>query len=166
MLRAGPAGALVHGYPGDMWRSVGRAGRPLEPTAQVDDAQAGRRVGGGVEVVVHADPAQALFALVRGDRVLRAWRVTSATSIGEIQLAEPLGDSLLVVLRLWTQTDAEFVALVLTPQGLSTSFAVDAEEWAESAPLGRFRLHGTTLYELRSAPSGAGIVSFDIGGAK
>lgn len=166
MLRAGPGGALVHTYPGDMWLPIGRAGLPLEPTAQVAAARAGRSVVGGAEVVVSANRAQALFALVRGDRVLGAWRVTSATNLGEVQLAEPLGDGLLVVLRAWTETDAEFVALVLTPQGLSTSFAIDAEEWAESAPLGRFRLHDKTLYELRSAPSGAEIVSFDIGGAK
>jgi hypothetical protein len=167
MLRAGPSGALVHAYPGDMWLPVGRAGRPLEPTAQAAAAQAGLSVGGrGDEVVVHADPKEALFALVHSDRVLHAWRVTSATTIGEVQLAEPLGDGLLVVLRLWTETQAEFVALVLTPQGLSASFAIGAEEWAESAPLGRFRLHEGTLYELRSAPSGAEIVSFDIGGAK
>ena len=166
MLRAGPGGALVHAYPGDMWLPVGRAGVPLEPTAQVAAARAGRSVVGGVEVVVRANPTQALFALIRGDRVLRAWRVTSATNLGEVQLAEPLGDGLLVVLRLWTETDAEFVALVLTAQGLSTSFAIDAEEWAESAPFGRFRLHQGTLYELRSAPSGAAIVSFEIGGTK
>jgi len=166
MLRAGPGGALVHAYPGDMWLPVSRAGLPLEPTAQVAAARAGRSVGGGVEIVVHADPTEALFALVRGDRVLRAWRLTSATTIGEVQLVEPFDDGLLAVIRVWTERQAEFVVVVLTPAGLSRSFSVEAVEWAESAPLGRFRLNRETLFQLRSAPSGAEIVSFDIGGAK
>ena len=38
--------------------------------------------------------------------------------LGEIQLAEPFGDGMLVVLRVWTETKAEFVALVLSPNGL------------------------------------------------
>jgi hypothetical protein len=166
MLRAGPGGALLHAFPGDMWLPVSRGRAPLEPSAQSAGARAGRSVDGGVQVVVRAGPSAALFALVRDDRVLRAWRVTSAANIGEVQLAEPLGGGLLVVMRLWTESEAEFVALVLTPTGLSTSFAVDAVEWAESAALGRFRLRQGTLYQLSSAPSGAEIVSFDIGGAK
>ncbi len=166
MLRAGPGGALVHAYPGDMWLPVSHARLPLEPAAQVAAARAGRSVGGGVEVVVHADPTEALFALVRGDRVIRAWRLTSATNIGEVQLVEPFGDGLLAVMRVWTEREAEFVVVVLTPAGVSRSFSVEAVEWAESAPLGRFRINRETLFQLRSAPSGADIVSFDIGGAK
>lgn len=166
MIRTGPGGALVHAFPGDMWLPVSRAGAPLEPTAQAAGALAGRSVAGGVQVVVHAGQAEAFFALVRDDRVLRAWHVTSATNIGEVQLAEPLGDGLLVVLRVWTESNAEFVALVLTPRGLTTSFALDANEWAESAALGRFRLHEGTLYQLRSAPSGAEIVTYDLGGVR
>ena len=94
---------------------------------------------------------EAFFALVRGDRVLRAWRVSSSSKLGEIQLAEPFagGERILVVLRVWTLTKAEFVALVLSPSGLAGSFAIDASQWAESAALGRFRLRGSTLYQLR-----------------
>lgn len=166
MLREGPGGAFVHVYPGDLWLPAGGAGRLLEPTAQVSAARAGRSVAGGTEVVVRATPTQALFALARGDRVMHAWRVTSAANIGEVQLAEPFGDGLLVVLRLWTDTEAEFVALVLSPAGLAESFAVDAAEWAESAALGRFRLAGGRLFQLRSTSAGAEVVTFDLRGAK
>ena len=92
--------------------------------------------------------------------------MASPSTLGEIQLAEPFGDGMLVVLRVWTPTKAEFVALVLSPNGLARSFAIDASQWAESAALGRFRLEGKTLYQLRSTPAGAEIVTFDLGGAK
>jgi hypothetical protein len=166
MLRAAPAGVLLHGYPGEMWLPVGGAGQLLQPSEQAFGARPGRTVGGGTEVVAHGSRTEALFALVQGDRVLRAWRVASGTSLGEIQLAEPYRDGLLVVLRLWTSQRAEFVALVLSPTGLASSFAVDAAEWAESAALGRFKLDGGRLYQLRSTPAGAEVVTFDLGGAR
>jgi hypothetical protein len=166
MLRAGPSGALLHAYPGEMWLPVGGAGQLLQPSQQSAAARPGLPAAGGAEVVVHARRTEALFALVQGDRVLRAWRVGSGTNLGEIQLAEPYRDGLLVVLRMWTSQRAEFVALVLSPSGLAGSFAVDAVEWAESAALGRFKLAGGHLFQLRSTPAGAEVVSFDLGGAK
>jgi hypothetical protein len=167
MLRSGPAGTFLHGYPGDMWKPIGGGvGALFKPEQQAAGARPGRLAEGGVEVVVRGGQNEAFFALVRGDRVLRAWRVSTPSTLGEIQLAEPFGDGMLVVLRVWTETKTEFVALVLSPIGLAGSFAVDASQWAESAALGRFRLHGKTLYQLRSTPAGAEIVTFDLGGAK
>jgi hypothetical protein len=168
MLRGGPAGTHLHGYPGDMWMPIGGgAGALLKPYQQAAGARPGRPAEGGIEVVVRGGQNEAFFALVRGDRVLRAWRVSSSSKLGEIQLAEPFaGERMLVVLRVWTPRKAEFVALVLSPSGLAGSFAIDASQWAESAALGRFRLRGSTLYQLRSTPAGAEIVTFDLGGAK
>jgi hypothetical protein len=167
MLRSGPAGALLHGYPGDMWKPIGGGvGALLEPEQQAAGARPGRPEAGGVEVVVRGGPSEAFFALVVGEHVLRAWRVSSSSTLGEIQLAEPFAGGMLVVLRVWTPSKAEFVALVLSPNGLSGSFAVDASQWAESAALGRFRLEGQTLYQLRSTSAGAEIVTFDLRGAK
>ncbi len=167
MLRSGPAGTFLHGYPGDMWKPVGGGvGALLKPDQQAAGARSGRLAEGGVEVVVRGGQNEAFFALVRGDRVLRAWRVSSPSTLGEIQLAEPFGDGMLVVLRVWTPTKAEFVALVLSPNGLADSFAIDSSQWAESAALGRFRLEGMTLYQLRSTSAGAEVVTFDLGGAK
>ena len=167
MLRSGPEGTFLHGYPGDMWKPVGGGvGALLEPDQQAAGARSGRLAEGGVEVVVRGGQNESFFALVRGDRVLRAWRVSSLSNLGEIQLAEPFGDGMLVVLRVWTPTKAEFVALVLSPNGLADSFAIDSSQWAESAALGRFRLEGMTLYQLRSTSAGAEVVTFDLGGAK
>ena len=88
----------------------------------------------------------------------------SSTKLGEVQLAEPYGDGLLVVVRQWTENKAQFRVLRLMPAGLAGSFAVDRAEWAESASLSRFRLHGNTLYQLRSGPSGIEVAAFQIGG--
>ncbi len=166
MIRATPAGAALHGYPGEMWLPVGGGGDLLQPSQQAARARPSRPEAGGSEVVVHATGAEALFALVRGDRVMQAWQVSSPTNLGEIQLAEPYGRGLLVVLRVWTSERAEFVVLVLSPNGLASSFSVDAVEWADSAPLGRFKLDRDRLYQLRSTSAGAEVVAFDMGGAR
>lgn len=166
MLRATRAGAAVHGFPGEMWLPVASSGQLLQPSQQAAGARPSGPVTDGDEVVVQASRTEALFALVRGDRLLRAWRVSSLTNLGEIQLAEPYGDALLVVLRMWTSQRAEFVALVLSSAGLASSFSIDAVEWAESAPLGRFELDGGRLYQLRSASGGAEVVAFDLGGPR
>ena len=92
--------------------------------------------------------------------------MTSSTSLGEVQLAEPYRDGLVAVVRLWTEKEAEFRVLRLAPERLAGSFAVDRAEWAETAALSRFRLHGGSLYQLRSAPSGIEVVVFEIGGAR
>jgi hypothetical protein len=127
-------------------------------------AQAARSTGGGLGVVVHASPADVQLALVRGDRVVRAWLLRGESSFGEVQLAEPYGDGMVVVVRLWNERHAEFRVLRLAPEGLVQSFDLAPAEWAESASLSRFRLHGSTLYQLRSDPSGIEIATFEIGG--
>ena len=166
MLRVSQGGPLAHVYPSEMWLPIGRGRPPLSPAQQVERSTAGRPVGDGEAVVVRASPSEARFALVSGDRVVRSWVVESSTKLGEVQLAEPYGDGLLVVLRLWSEKQAEFRVLRLTPAGLAGSFAVAPAEWAETASLSRFRLHGSTLYQLRSGPSGVEIAAYEIGGTK
>jgi hypothetical protein len=164
MVRVGPKGPLVHSYPSEMWLPVGSGRPPLAPGRQLASARAARTARGGVGVVVHASPAEVRLALVRGERVEHAWALRGETSFGEVQLAEPYGDGMLVVVRLWNERNAEFRVLQLSTEGLVRSFDVDPAEWAESASLSRFRLHGSTLYQLRSDPSGVEIAKFEIGG--
>lgn len=166
MVRTGPSGAYVHGFPGDVWLPVTRLGAPLSAAAQAAAATAGRSLADGAQIVVRGSATSALVALVQGDYVLGAWRVSSSTPLGEIQLAEPFGDGVLAVVRVWTNDRAEFEALELSPTGLDKSFAIDSIEWAESAALGRFRLHGNGLYQLRSGRAGAEVVTFDLGGGR
>lgn len=166
MIRVGPDGPLVHAYPSEMWLPTGHGRPPLSPEQQLAGAQPGRSVDGGVAIVVSATSAEARFALVRGGDVVHSWLVRSATGMGEVQLAEPYGNGLLVVLRVWNENQAEFRVLRLTPGGLAGSFSVERAEWAETASLSRFRLQGSTLYQLRSAPSGVEIAAFEIGGTR
>ena len=95
--------------------------------------------------------------------VVRAWRIESSTPIGEVQLAEPLGGRLVVVLRVYDDTHAEFVALVLGSAGVERQFSLEAANWAETAPLGRFRLARGSLYRLGSTPSGMFVDRYDLG---
>jgi hypothetical protein len=164
MIRVGPNGPLVHSYPSEMWLSTGAGRPPLSPGRQLASAQPFRSVADGEGVVVRASPSEVKLALVRGGRVTHAWLLHGESSFGEVQLAEPYGDGMLVVVRLWNEKHAEFRVLRLGAEGLLQSFDVAPAEWAESASLSRFRLHGSTLYQLRSGPSGMEIATFEIGG--
>ena len=65
-----------------------------------------------------------------------------------------------------TRISAQFRVMRLAPDGLADTFSVERAEWAETASVSRFRLHGSTLYQLRSDPSGVEIATFEIGGAR
>jgi hypothetical protein len=102
------------------------------------------------------------LAELAGDVVLRSWRITSATPLGEVQLAEPYGNHLVVVTKTYADDHSEYVALVLDRSGVVRSFAVESLEWAESAPLARFRLAGASLYRLGSTRVGLFVDRFDL----
>ncbi len=164
MIRIGPSGPLVHSYPSEMWLPTGPGRPPFAQVRQLASAQPVRIARGGLGVVVHASAPEVKLALVRGDRVERAWVLRSETSFGEVQLAEPYGNGMVVVVRLWNEKHATFRVLRLAPEGLAQSFDVAPAEWAESGSLSRFRLRGNTLYQLRSDRSGIEIAKFEIGG--
>lgn len=170
MIRIGPLGPLVHVYPLDMWiPAIGLSCQlcphvPISPDQQIVLARPARTIDGG-EIIVRAYPSEIRLALVNATGVVtRAWRITSTTSLGGVYLAEPSEDSsLVVVTKLWTEDQAEYLALRLTTDGLAERFTLDAAEWAEMSTLGRFRKSGDRLYQMRSSPSGAQLVSFTIG---
>ncbi|HSI97733.1 MAG TPA: hypothetical protein VK926_05180, partial [Gaiellaceae bacterium] len=102
------------------------------------------------------------LALVGPNGVRRSWRVTSETPLAEVQLAEPLGARLVVVVRVHSDTDDEFVVLVLDDRRVVRKFSLDSADWAETAPLSRFRLAGSSLYQLGSTPAGLFVDRFDL----
>jgi hypothetical protein len=79
-----------------------------------------------------------------------------------VQLVEPHGDGVVVVAKTYTDDHSEYVVLVLGRSGVVDSFAVESLEWAESAPLARFRLAGSSLYRLGSAAAGLFVDRFDL----
>jgi hypothetical protein len=101
-------------------------------------------------------------AQLRGNGLLRSWRVTSATPLGEVQLAEPHGNGVVVVTHAYTDDRDEFLVLVLGDRGLAERFAVASDSWTETAPLARFRLAHGALYRLRTTPAGAFVDRFDL----
>jgi hypothetical protein len=161
-IRLGPNGPVVLERPSHQWMPVALGGEPASPATQRARGHSGRPLRGGGEVVVLRRDNEILVALVDRGAVRRSWRVTSEAVLGEVQLAEPIGRRLLLVVRVYSESQSEFVALVLGRQGLDERFAVDAVDWAETAPLARFRLVGQSLYRLGSNPTGAFVDRFDL----
>jgi len=162
-LAAGPAGPVVQQQPSEEWLPVAEHGVALARAAQAGRGRPGRPFADGREVVVERVGAGELrLAELVGDAVVRSWRIISATPLGEVQLAEPLGNRLVVVTKTYTDDRSEYVVLVLDRSGVVNSFAVEPLGWAESAPLARFRLAGSSLYRLGSTPKGLLIDRFDV----
>ncbi len=91
-----------------------------------------------------------------------SWRITSDTPLAEVQLAEAVGKRLVLVARTFTDSADEFVVLVLDRHGLVQRLSTPSDEWAEAAPLGRFRITGNKLYRLGSNASGAFVDRYDL----
>ncbi len=162
-LARGPSGPVVLQDPSEQWLPVADHGAPHDRGAQARAAHAGRPLGSGRELLVERVGSDELrIAETAGTATVRAWRVTSATSIGEVQLAERLGARLLVVVKTYTDERDEFTALVLDHSGVSQQFSLTPSQWAETAPLARFRLAGTSLYQLGSTEAGAFVDRYDL----
>jgi hypothetical protein len=162
-LREGPQGPEVQQEPSEQWLPAARGRRSLSRTAQAASGHPGRTLPNGRELVVfRAGASEARIAEVAGTHVLRSWRIVGTTPLGEVQLAEPLGNRVVVVVRPYTETQDEFLVLVLGDRGVERSFSVDSADWAETAPLARFRLAGSSLYQLGSTPSGMHVDRFDL----
>jgi hypothetical protein len=113
-------------------------------------------------VIVLRHDNEIRVALTGANGVRRSWRVRSDTPLAEVQLAEPLGKHVLVVVRVFNESQDEFVGLVLGDNGLVRHLSLDSAAWAETAPLGRFRLVGHSLYRLGSTSSAAFVDRFDL----
>jgi hypothetical protein len=133
-----------------------------QPASQRRGGKVGRPLRAGGEVVVLRRANEILAALVSSGRVQRSWRITSGTPLGEVQLAEPVGRRLALVVRTYTDAADEFVVLLLDQHGLVQQFSTPTDEWAESAPLGRFRIVGDLLYRLGSTSSAAFVDRYDV----
>jgi hypothetical protein len=163
-LVVGPDGPVVLQEPSEQWLPVtNHDGAPLGRGNQAERGRPGRPLANRREVLVQRVGAGELrVAEVARDRLVRGWRITSATALGEVQLAEPVGRRLVVVVKAYSDDRDEFVVLVLDDERIAEQFSVETAQWAESAPLARFRLSGTGLYHLGSTPTGAFVDRFDL----
>ncbi len=162
-LAVGPAGPVVQQQPSEQWLPVAEHGAALGRASQAGHGRPGQPFADGREVVVErVGSAELRLAELVGNTVVRSWRITSATSLGEVQLAEPHGDRLVVVVKTYADDRSEYLVLVLDRSGVVSSVAVESLEWAESAPLARFRLAGLSLYRLGSTRAGLFVDRFDL----
>lgn len=163
-IAIGPAGAIVHAFPSEQWLPAGEQGQLLAPEEQERRARPARTFRDGRQLVVSASASEARLALFGRDGVVGSWRITSATPLGEVQLVEPFGKGLLVVLRVHIPARAEWQVLELTPHGLVHDFSIHPVEWADAAAGGRFQISGGYLYELRSGRAGVEVARYRLPG--
>ncbi len=162
-LRIGADGPLVLQQPSGLWRpAFARGGAVVETADQARVGTVGRPLPGGREVVVLRRGNEIRAALVQNGGVTRSWQVTSATPLAEVQLAEPFGAGLLLVVRVYTDAQDEFRILQLGSHGVVASASLASADWAETAPLSRFRLRGSSLYQLGSTSAGLFVDRFDL----
>ena len=160
-VRVGPSGPTVLQQPSGQWTSAAE-GRSADESVQSKSGRAGRPLPDGSEVVILRRDNEVRAARVGPGGIRRSWRVLSETPLAEVQLAEPVGGGLLIVARVFTDARAEFLALVLDENGLAQRFSLETADWAETAPLSRFRFVGSSLYRLGSTPRGLFVDRFDL----
>jgi hypothetical protein len=161
-IRMTPSGAHVLAHPSHHWMPLVVNGTPASRVEQRRRGRSGRALRGGGEIVVFRHANELRVALMSGRNMARSWRLTSDTPLAEVQLAEQLGQRLVLVVRLYDNSVDEFAVLTLDRRGLVDRFTLDAADWAETAPLGRFRLVGRSLYRLGSTDAGAFVDRFDL----
>jgi hypothetical protein len=144
------------------WVQTEAVGRAAAPTRAPRHGRPGQPLPDGREVVVLRTQDEIRVALLSSRGAPRSWRIRSDTPLAEVQLAEPLGARLVLVTRVYTDTRGEFLVLVLGPGGVEARFALPSNDWAETAPLSRFRLVGSSLYQLGSTPDGLFVDRYDL----
>lgn len=151
-------GAEVLQEPAEQWMPLAGKAGPLTGAEQ----RRGGHTAHHAVLVDHVGDGELRVAQLRGDALLRSWRITSDTPLGEVQLAEPDGNDVVVVTHAYTDDRDEFLVLVLGDRGVVQRFSVASDSWTETAPLARFRLARGHLYRLRTTPAGALVDRFDL----
>jgi hypothetical protein len=166
-LRLGPDGPVVQQSPSEQWMPAADGALAFDRAAQARGGNPGRPLEDGSRLVVlRTGAGEVRIARVVNGAVRRSWRIRSATPLGEVQVADPLGGRVVLVVKAYTDSDDEFDVLVLDGRGAVKRFTVESSEWAEAAPLGRFRLVGSALYHLGSTPEGVFVDRYDLEGAQ
>jgi hypothetical protein len=162
-LDSGPEGPVVQQEPSEQWLPAAKDGAPLQPAGQAARGRPGKPIGHGRDLLVYrVGTTELRVAEVAENATVRSWRITSSTPLGEVQLVEPHRNRIVAVVKTFTDGRDEFLVLVLDGTGVVARFSVEPYEWAESAPLARFRLVGPFLYQLGSTPAGAFVDRFGL----
>lgn len=168
-VRLSGSTAYVSEYPSSMWapalKNDGRTA--VDASAQLASALPGGPAGVRNVVVLSTGTEIRVGTYVWTGFTYAAStvRITSTTPVSDIQLAQTLPSGrLLVVFSVYTDTQHEYEAVVVDSSGaLVDQFSLPADDWAQSMPLSRFRLVGSSLYELGSTEAGAFVDRYDLG---
>jgi hypothetical protein len=168
-VRVAGSTAYVSEYPSSMWAPVlqnnGRTA--VDPSAQLSSAAPGAPAGAGNVVVLStgSEIRVGSYVLVGATYQVVTARIASRTPVADIQLVQTLPSGrTLVVFSVYTETQHEYEAVVVDSSGaLVDQFSLPAADWAQSMPLSRFRLVGSSLYELGSTESGVFVDRYDLG---
>jgi hypothetical protein len=114
--------------------------------------------GSKVEIAPSTKPPVNV-TLTRANGTRSSWRVSSPTPIAP-EDAEPVGNNLVLVLRVSTSKATEYEVLTLGKSGLVNSYSVPDDDYAETALFDDFRLEGATLYHRGSTKKGVYVDSY------
>ena len=166
-LGVGPRGPVVQQAPSEQWMPAKDGTAPLDRVEQARGGKPGRPLADGSQLIVlRAGIGEVRLARVVNGAVRQSWWIVSATALGEVQLAQRSGNRIVLVVKAYTERQDEFQVLVLDGRGAVKQFSVASSEWADAAPLAHFRLVGSSLYQLGSAPEGAFVDRYDLEGAR
>ena len=160
--------AFANLLPSDVW--VGVPAGDESPTAALRPKTfTGAPIRGDAELVRIGTTGSIRLATVSRDEVLDEVEVRSDSPLGEVALAEPDGDGgYWCVVRVWREAPTpadQYQVLHISGGEIVESFAVSAEQFADTPPLSRFRLGSDgDLYQLTTSSSGVRILRFDLGG--
>jgi hypothetical protein len=168
-IRVAGSTAYVSEYPSSMWAPVlqnnGRTA--VDPSAQLTNGAPGAPGGTGNVVVssLGNEIRVGAYTPVGTTYQVSTARIASTTPVADIQLAQTLPRGrLLVVFSVYAETEHEYEVVVVDSSGaLVDRFSLPAAEWAQSMPLSRFRLVGSSLYELGSTDAGVFVDRYDLG---
>jgi hypothetical protein len=157
-IRSKAGSPLVHLLPMDAWLELSSPG--TAPTI-------GRPTAQGPQVLSSATDDRVRLATVEGGPVVNPVELRSPYRFGELALAEPDGHGGYVAV-VHVATDGpvpadQYQVVAVHGDGSLETFAVANQEFAETAPLSKFRLGPDgAVYQLASGPSGIRIVRYDI----
>jgi hypothetical protein len=167
-IRLSGSTAYVSEYPSSVWAPVLQANGtvPVDSSAQFARAVPGAPSPAGNLVLLAGgnDVRIGTYTAIGSAYRLSSFRITSTTPVADVQLAQTLPSGrVLVVFSVYSDTDHEYEAVVVNSSGeLVDQFSLPAFDWAQSMPLSRFRLVGSSLYELGTTDQGAFVDRYDL----
>lgn len=153
-IRVLPTGVYTQLEPSEQWAPLIRRNAALDQRSVIAGVVAGEPLADGRQVVVWAR-RDVRVALLAGNGVVeRSWRVVGAAAATGLELAEPVGDKLVLVLDVSNGKQSGYEVVVLQGRHVVERFSVPRQVWTDPEPGGEFKLVGSSLYHMGSTKHG------------